>query len=323
MLIEHQHPLNKSITIGLFGLPNVGKSTFVNEMLGFDLSVVTKLPQTTRNSIQCVTCVDRTEIIFLDTPGIHNSNQEINKRMVGQATERIADFDLNFFLFDLSRNLHEQWESMKSFIGDYHQMTWVIFNKADLVDEGIKEEAKQFFTQLHESNKSFQQYFILSAQKGEGTKELKKSILKVAPSAPHLYPDGEASNKNERFFAAEYIREQAFKYLKEELPYEITVLIEEYKDFREGKEKRAIDTHISASILVNRPSQKGIVVGSKGEMIKKIGMGAREKIEAMLEGRVHLNLHVKVSPKWFNNNFVLEEIGLKRAQNSGRLWRKK
>ncbi|MBT7610599.1 MAG: KH domain-containing protein, partial [Bacteriovoracaceae bacterium] len=126
-------------------------------------------------------------------------------------------------------------------------------------------------------------------------------------------------------FATEFIREQAFELLNDEIPYEVAVVIDEYKDFSDmkGKEKKKIASHISASILVNRPSQRAIVIGSKGIMIKQIGTKSRKKIEAMVGGQVHLNLHVKVSPKWFKNNFVLEELGLPRAVDSARVWRKK
>ena len=136
-----------------------------------------------------------------------------------------------------------------------------------------------------------------------------------------MYPYGDVSNKNLRFFSAEYIREQAFRILKDEVPYELAVVIDDYKDVKDPKSP--VISRISASILVNRPSQRAIVVGSKGSVIKKIGTNARKKIEALVGGKVHLNLHVKVSGKWFKNNFVLEELGLPRVQGSRRVWRKR
>ena len=121
----------------------------------------------------------------------------------------------------------------------------------------------------------------------------------------------------------EYIREQAFELLKDEVPYEVAVVIDEYKEVKGKTDPESFESHISASILVNRPSQRAIVIGSSGSMIKEIGIRSRKKIEVMTGGPVHLNLHVKVSPKWFKNNFVLEEIGLPRAHDSARVWRKK
>ncbi len=135
--------------------------------------------------------------------------------------------------------------------------------------------------------------------------------------------DGSVSNKHERFFVTEYIREQVFNLVKEEVPYEVAVVIDDYQDFRDKEMPNKVCTSIQASILVNKPSQRGILVGSGGAMIKKIGSQARERIEEMVGGQVFLKLHVKVSENWFKNNFVLEELGLPRALDSNRVWRKK
>jgi len=170
---------------------------------------------------------------------------------------------------------------------------------------------------------SIEKHFVISSKDGHNIHELTGALVDAAPNAMHLYPGGDASNMNERFFVTEYIREQAFRVLKEELPYEIAVIIDEYKDVKKKDEEAIPEAHISASILVNRPSQRAIVVGRQGSVIKEIGINARKKIEAMTGGKVHLNLHVKVSPKWMNNNYVLDEIGLPRTQNSARVWRKK
>ena len=321
MLFENQHPLNKSIMIAVLGKPNVGKSTFINHLLGFDLSVVSSLPQTTRNQFHCAFTIDRTEVVLVDTPGVHGSNMELNKRMNGQAQMGAEGVDINFVLLDLTKNIMGEF---KDFLKNFeHELsrTWIVFTKADLVDT-TNFDFEKTVEELKGLCPAIERYFVISSKAGTNIHDLTGAIQDAAKSAPHLYPGGDASNMSERFFATEYIREQAFKLLKEELPYEIAVIIDEYKEMRK-KEGEIPEAHISASILVNRPSQRAIVVGSKGSVIKEIGMNARKKIEAMTGGKIHLNLHVKVSPKWMNNNFVLDEIGLPRTQKSARVWRAK
>lgn len=322
MLFENQHPHNKSIMIAVLGKPNVGKSSFINHLLGFDLTIVSSKPQTTRNQFHCAFTIDRTEVVLVDTPGVHSTAQELNKRMNGQAQMGAEGVDLNFVLLDLKTDVVQEFKDfMKNFDAPLSR-TWIVFTKADLVDKETLDVTAQF-EKLKELSPSIEKYFIISSKDGHNIHELTGAIQDAALPAPHLYPGGDASNMSERFFATEYIREQAFRLLKEELPYEIAVIIDEYKDVRKKDETAPPEAHISASILVNRPSQRAIVVGSKGSVIKEIGINARKKIEAMTGGKVHLNLHVKVSPKWMTNNYVLDEIGLPRTQKSARVWRKK
>jgi GTP-binding protein Era len=322
MLFENQHPHNKAIMIAVLGKPNAGKSSFINHLMGFDLTIVSSKPQTTRNQYHCAFTIDRTEVVLVDTPGVHSNPQELNKRMNGQAQMGAEGVDLNFVLLDLTTNVVGEF---KDFLKNFEEQlgpTWIIFTKADLINKETLDLAP-ILVKLQELCPSIQKHFVISSKDGHNIHELTGAIQDAAPSAMHLYPGGDASNMNERFFATEYIREQAFRLLKEELPYEIAVVIDEYKDVRKKDEDAAPEAHISASILVNRPSQRAIVVGSKGSVIKEIGINARKKIEAMTGGKIHLNLHVKVSPKWMSNNYVLDEIGLPRTQKSARVWRKK
>jgi GTP-binding protein Era len=322
MLFENQHPLNKSIMIAVLGKPNVGKSSFINQLLGFDLSIVSSKPQTTRNQFHCAFTIDRTEVVLVDTPGIHSSSQELNKRMNGQAQMGAEGVEISFVLLDLTTDMVLEFKDFLKNFGMPLGRTWVVFTKSDLVN---KEELNLSSTmiKLKELCPTIEKHFVISSKDGDNIHTLTGAIQDAAVNAPHLYPGGDASNMNERFFATEYIREQAFRLLKEELPYEIAVIIDEYKDVRKKDEEEMPEAHISASILVNRPSQRAIVVGRGGSVIKEIGVSARKKIEAMTGGKVHLNLHVKVSPKWMSNNYVLDEIGLPRTQNSARVWRKK
>jgi len=323
MLLEDQHPHNKAIMIAVLGKPNAGKSTLINHLIGFDLTIVSSKPQTTRNQFHCAFTIDRTEVVLVDTPGIHSNAQELNKRMNGQAQMGAEGVDLNFVLVDAtSNNVVSEFKDFLKNFEDELTRTWILFTKSDLVaTDSVDFKAK--FEQMKELCPALEKFFVISSKEGSNIHELTGAIADAAIPGPHMYPNGDVSNKNQRFFATEYIREQAFRLLKEELPYEVAVVIEEYRDVRKKDEDATPEAHISASILVNRPSQRAIVVGRQGSVIKEIGINARKKIEAMTGGKVHLNLHVKVSPKWFNNNFVLDEIGLPRTKNSARVWRKK
>ena len=361
MLLTDQNPHNRSIMASVLGIPNAGKSTLINYLIGMDLSIVTNREQTTRNRFHCVFTVDHTEIILVDTPGLHISNKEINRRMNEQAVEGTFGSDINLLLIDLTRKIAPQFETLaKSFAEHDLSRSWVIFTKCDRVKnyetlplDNVIEKAKEVIPGI-------EKYFILSGQEGENVHLLTGALCDEAAPGPHRYQEGKISNKNERFFATEYVRQQTFELIKDEVPYEIAVVLEEFSELftpvdkasfnyetdvkgKDGKvdfedkdlqrklkkafydddktiERKAV---ISCSILVNRPSQRAIVVGSKGSMIKEIGTRARKKIEEMTDAKVHLNLHVKVSPRWFKNNFVLEEIGLPRAKDSARVWRKK
>lgn len=320
MLIEHQHPHNKTIMVAVIGAPNVGKSSLINYLMGMDLSVVTHRAQTTRNRFNCVFTVDHTEIVLVDTPGLHRSNQEFNKRLNQQALEGLEGADLNLLLIDLSRGVLKQVTEFKKIAEKELGPTWIVFTKSDLVENANNLPLDEILETAKEVFPSIEKYITVSTRTEENMNTLTGDLVDAAQPGPHFYPDGEISNKNERFFATEYIREQAFMLLKDEVPYEVAVVIDEFLD-NKGDDGDRESAHISASILVNRPSQRAIVIGSKGSMIKEIGTRSRQKIEAMTGGKVHLNLHVKVSPRWFKNNFVLEEIGLPRAKTSARVWR--
>lgn len=321
MLIEHQHPDNKSIVVSVLGAPNVGKSSMINYLLGMDLSIVTDRAQTTRNKFNCIFTVDRTEIVLVDTPGLHRSGQELNKRLNEQARDSVDGTDLNLLLVDLSGDVLDQIKQVQEIIGKELGKTWLVFTKVDLFQNWQEMPLDKVFEAAKTIVPSLEKFMAISSLDETNMNDLIGNICDEAQEGPHLYPGGEVSNRNQRFFVTEYIREQAFKLLKDEIPYEVAVIIEDYKDTIDPKTKEVRKSNISASILVNRPSQRAIVIGSKGSMIKEIGTRSRKKIEEMTGAKVNLNLHVKVSPKWFKNNFVLEEIGLPRAVDSSRVWR--
>ncbi len=327
MLIENQHPNNRSIMVAVLGAPNAGKSSLINYLIGTDLSVVTSRAQTTRNKFHCVFTIDHTEVILVDTPGIHSSNLEINKRMNKEAMDGMLGVDLNLLLIDITSNIFPQFEQfhkrVSQRVGFKLGPTRVVFTKSDKIERveelplnEIVKEAKKLIPEI-------EGYFVLSSVSGDGIHTLTGALCDMAKSSPHHYKDGAMSNKNERFFVTEYVREQLFLRLKDEIPYEVAVTIDEYKENYDRETKTSDKVDISATILVNRPSQRAIVIGKQGSMIKEIGTSARERIEKFLDTRVFLKLHVKVSPKWFKNNMVLEEIGLFRAEDSARVWHRR
>jgi GTP-binding protein Era len=327
MLITDQHPLNKSIVVGVIGRPNAGKSTLINNFLGQELSIVSPLPQTTRNHFHCAMTVDHTEIIFVDTPGVHSSAKELNLRMNQEAEFASEGADFIMLLIDPTYRSEELVDkTMIDLVNLNGKPVMLIFTKKDkaptsLTQEDVKAMYLSVAAQLQNCVK---QWFWISAKTEENVHKVLSLVLDAAPSSPHLYPQGDLSNKNMRFFVSEYIREQVFYLLKNELPYEIAVTIDEYMEL-DGPTKtgKDIKAKISATILVNRASQRAIVVGTGGAMIKEIGLRARQRIESLLGGQIFLNLHVKVSPLWFKNNLVLEQLGLPRSKSSSRVWREK
>ena len=284
--------------------------------------IVTHKEQTTRNRFHCVFTVDRTEIILVDTPGFHQSSNEINKRMNEQAREGAEGTDLNLLVVDLTKELMPQFTELKKHLKKDLSETWVVLNKSDKVGDVNEDDFLPLVEKAKEIHPNISKYFVVSTKNGSNLHELIGALCDKAPEGPHHYNQGRISNKHVRFFISEYVRQQVFELLNEELPYEIAVTIDEYEDFRK-KEGHKIGAAISATIHVNRPSQRAIVVGAKGSMIKEIGIRARKSIENLLEAQVGLKLHVKVSQRWYKNNFILEELGLPRAENSSRVWRSK
>ena len=323
MLLQNQHPLNKSLMVSVLGVPNVGKSSLINCLLGMDLSAVAQKAQTTRNQYHCVLSVDQTEIILVDTPGVHHSSKELNKRLKHQVQMGMEGVDLNLVLLSLEGKLISQLETIVSVLELEKPFapTWLVLTKADLYSQDSQNENPALHEIVEQAQKiipDIERGFIISSRRQTNIHLLTGALMDRAKPGPHLYLDGSISNKNERFFVAEYIREQAFQVLKDEIPHELAVQVEEYREVEKGGK---VGVYISACLLVNRPSQRAIVVGSKGSMIKNIGLQGRKKIEQMVRSKVYLNLHVKVSPKWFKNNFILEELGLPRAKDSTRVWR--
>ena len=317
MLFENQYPHNCSMVIAVLGVPNVGKSSLINAYMGMDLSIVTHRPQTTRNKFKCVALIDHTELIFVDTPGVHLCRQEINIRMNGQARESLPGADVNLLVLDLTRDLEEQVQTMVKYLSAPWKKTWVVFNKMDRAqDLEVRAEIPVFYRKLQEIIPAVEKFFVVSAEREENLHELTAALLDEAPNRRHQFPAGELSNKNEKFFVMEYIRKAAFEILKEEIPYQLAVQVDSFERAEKGMS-------ITATLVVGRASQRAIVIGAGGCNIKTIGTNAREQIERMMRERVYLGLHVKVTSKWFKNNKFLESQGLPRVAESKRVWRQR
>jgi GTP-binding protein Era len=294
--------------VSIIGRPNAGKSTLLNALAGHKLAIVSDKPQTTRTTIQAVLTLPNAQIVFIDTPGIHQSNTLFNKRMMETVRGAIQDPDLILLVVDCSSQIREEDREAIETIKDATPPVFLIANKIDQIDNKNHllpklEEYKTLF--------NFAEYFPISALTGEGLEELRAAIIARLPDGPQYFPADYMTDQPERFLAAELIREKILHETRQEVPHSVAVLIESWED--QPKLVR-----IAAAIYVERPGQKGIVIGAKGSMLKRIGSAARAEIEQLLAKRVFLELFVKVRPAWRESPEFLEVIDW-RAMRGGKL----
>ncbi len=293
--------------VALIGAPNVGKSTLLNQFLGQKISITAPKPQTTRNRILGILTEPGLQIVFLDTPGVHRARDKFNKLLVETALATLSEVDLICFLVDAT----QAHGVIDAFILENleHLKTPVILavNKIDLVRK--KEELLPLIDRFEKSLKPVA-VVPVSALQGDGVSILLDEIRKVIPSGPQYFPDEYLTDQPERFFVAELIREKVFRLTQQEVPYSVAVTIE---SFQEVPEKKRID--IEAAILVERDSQKGIIIGKQGQMLKEIGRQARLEIETFLGCHVYLGLFVRVQKNWRKNARLLMELGLHPGSN--------
>jgi len=300
-----QEPV-KSGLVALVGPPNAGKSTLMNSLLGQKISIVTPRPQTTRNRIVGIMNDPDYQIVFVDTPGLHKSRDLLNVEMVKVAMESLSDVDVVVFLIDVSISLPEKMKKKK--LGEYlsymDKITCpavMVLNKVDLVDRVNLLPMIKSYSELY----PFHAVIPLSALHGDGNENLVKEILALLPLGPRYFPEDIPTDASERFLCGEIIREKVFLLTGQEIPYSTAVLID---SFKEDAEKNRITIH--ASIVLEKNSQKGIVIGKNGKKLKSIGIAARKDIEILLEERVVLKLWVKVKKNWSQNGHFLKELGL-------------
>uniref|UniRef100_A0A7V3VUF3 GTPase Era n=1 Tax=candidate division WOR-3 bacterium TaxID=2052148 RepID=A0A7V3VUF3_UNCW3 len=286
----------KSGYVAIIGEPNVGKSTLLNRFLNSKLSIVSDKPQTTRKKILGILTEGEYQCLFLDTPGLFEPTYELQERMVNEAKEAIRDADLLLWLVD---PFFKPEKFSTKFLNLFTNKRLIIaINKIDLVK---KSELLPLIDKLKDYNP--EEIFPISALNGDGVEELKMAILKRLPESPFLFEADQISDLPERDFVSEFIREKIFLYLRKEIPYATCVTIEEFKE-QEGKK-----IYIRANIYVERESQKRILIGKNGNLLKKIGTEARKDIENFLGQEVFLDLWVKVKENWRKDPKFLKELG--------------
>ncbi len=300
---------HKAGYVSLIGKPNVGKSTLLNAMIGTKLSITTSKPQTTRKKILGILSSEDYQIIFLDTPGILNPEYLLQERMLDFVVSSVKDSDVILFVVDIkndptgSKTFED--ERVKKILDEATQPKIFVINKIDESTPEVVENLKNVFI-----NKNiFTKIVDTSATMGINISQLIKEIVYLLPIHPKYYPDDQLSDENERFFVSEIIREKVFEFYRDEIPYSTEVEIEEFKERQTGKD------YIRANIVVERESQKPIIIGEKGLAIKKLGKIAREEIERFLEREVFLELFVKVREKWRCNPNMLNRFGYKVEDN--------
>ncbi len=286
--------------VAILGKPNVGKSTFLNSALKQKIAIVSPRPQTTRGSMAGIYQDDQSQIVFYDTPGIHQPHNKLSQYMLHEVEDVLDGADAALFLIDAKDGLMDEEYLVAEWLKKYKKPVYCLLNKIDQVASGrVQELVGKIKAELGEWP-----IHRIAAISGKGVPDVISELKKILPHQPALFPQEELTNKTMRELAAEMIREQCFLQLQQELPYGVAVVIDDFV------EKDPPDpTVIKATIYVEKDSQKGIVIGAGGKQLKEIGMRARKEIEKMLEQKVFLELWVKVLKNWRKDEEVLKRLG--------------
>lgn len=285
--------------VALIGRPNVGKSTLMNHLLGQKLSITSRKPQTTRHRILGIKTTEAGQAIFMDTPGMHGDEKKVLNRYLNKtADSSLLGVDVVVWLLD-GLYWHEYDEKIFQKLARANLPVILVVNKIDKIKD--KDAVLKFFADAQQKY-PFQQIVPVSALKSTNLELLEREIMALLPEAEPIYPEDQITDRPERFFAAEIIREKLTRRLGDELPYALTVEIERYEEY-------PALCKIYAAILVERDSQKSIVIGKQGEMLKKIGSEARIDIEKLIGQKVYLQLWVKVKKGWSDNERALQSLG--------------
>ncbi len=292
--------------VAIVGPPNAGKSTLMNALLEQKISIVTPKPQTTRNRILGIVNAEGYQIVLLDTPGLHKAREPLNQEMVRIALDSLHEVDAVIYMIDVSLPLPDRLkvEKGQELAGYMEQVTSpviLVLNKVDLLNK----EKLLALIQTYADIFPFHAIIPISALHGDGTDRLLAELLQVLPIGPRYYPEDIPTDATERFLVAEIIREKVFLLTGEEVPYSSAVLIE---SFKEDPVKGLVTIH--ATIVLERESQKGIVIGKGGMKLKSIGIAARKDIERLLDQKVLLKLWVKVRKNWSHDEKFLKELGI-------------
>ena len=293
----------KSGFVTLIGRPNVGKSTLMNYLIGQKIAITSNKPQTTRNRIQTVLTTEEGQIVFVDTPGIHKAKNKLGEYMVNVAERTLNEVDVVLWLVEPSTFIGAGEKHIVSQLQRVKTPVILVINKVDMV----KKEEVLTFIDAYQKIYDFAAIVPVSARSGENTDELVKVIMKYLPYGPQFYDEDTITDQPESQIVAELIREKALHCLNEEIPHGIAVAIDRMKS-------RGKMMDIDATIICERDSHKGIIIGKQGAMLKKIGSTARFEIERMLECKVNLQLWVKVKKDWRDSDFLIKNFGYNKDE---------
>ena len=286
--------------VAVIGAPNAGKSTLVNALVGQKVAIVSAKAQTTRARLMGIAIEANTQILLVDTPGIFEPRRRLDRAMIAAAWTGAQDADLILLVVDASTGVNDELERIIASLPQRRRPLFVALNKIDLV----KKAALLGLSTDLAAQVDFNKLFMISAAQGDGVADLKHALAEAMPQGPWLYPEDELSDATDRMIAAELTREQLINQLHQELPYATAIETESWEDRPDGS------TVINQQILVERDSQKAIVIGKGGRRLKSIGAAARASIGEHLGRPVHLFLHVKVNPRWGEDRSLYREIGL-------------
>jgi len=299
---------HRSGFVSIIGRPNAGKSTLLNALTGNKLAIVSEKPQTTRTSVQGVANFDNAQIVFLDTPGIHESSSLLNQRMMDTVRSSLADRDVILYLADCTSAFTEADREALEIIKDLRTPSLLVLTKIDRLQDKRKILPR---IEEYKSIREFTDYLPISAVTGTGLDELRNVIISHIPEGPAYFPPDYLTDQPERFMVAELIRERILRETRQEVPHSVAVVIEQW-------EEQPNLVRISAAIYVERAGQKAIVIGAQGSMLKKVGTLARQSIENLLSRKVFLQLFVKVQKDWRENPEFLNSIDW-RSMRGGEL----
>ena len=295
----------KSGFVAIIGRPNVGKSTLMNHLIGQKIAITSKKPQTTRNKIQTVYTCDDGQIIFLDTPGIHKAKNKLGEYMVNVAEQTLKDVDVILWLVEPTTYIGAGEKHIAEQLQKTSLPVILVINKVDTVKKEDILQVIDNYRKLYD----FAEIIPASALRGQNTKDIVNSLFKYMPYGPMFYDEDTVTDQPQRQIVAEIIREKALHALDEEIPHGIAVTIEK---MRERKGQHIVD--IEATIICERDSHKGIIIGKQGSMLKKIGSNARFEIEKMLEERVNLKIWVKVKKDWRDSDTLMKNFGYNKKE---------
>lgn len=293
----------KSGVVTLIGRPNVGKSTLMNYLIGQKIAITSNKPQTTRNRIQTVLTTEEGQVVFVDTPGIHKAKNKLGEYMVNVAERTLNEVDVVMWLVEPTTFIGAGEQHIASQLKKVQTPVILVINKIDSVKPEEVLASISAYKDLYE----FAEIVPVSARNGNNTEELLKVIMKYLPYGPQFYDEDTVTDQPERQIVAEIIREKALHSLNEEIPHGIAVAIDQMK-------MRNKVMHIDATIICERDSHKGIIIGKQGNMLKKIGSTARFEIERMLECKVNLKLWVKVKKDWRDSEFLMKNFGYREEE---------